>query len=51
MVTIQIPDTARIVWNTIGQLSIENRSPQESIFLATFENDTYFVDYSFYNGS
>jgi hypothetical protein len=49
-----IPITARIVWNTIEDKTLE-RDDQESIFLATFtdpiskEKDKHQIDYSYYN--
>jgi hypothetical protein len=51
---LKIPDTARIAWNTLDDLEME-RSDQESIFLATFDDvATNFkyrhqIDYSYYN--
>jgi methyl halide transferase len=49
-----IPDSARIAWNTISD-SVLERSDQESIFLATFDDIStntkykYQIDYSFYS--
>jgi methyl halide transferase len=51
---LQIPDSARIAWNTIADETLQ-REDQESIFLATFDDiETnakykYQIDYSFYN--
>jgi hypothetical protein len=54
MKKLNIPDSARIGWNTIEDTVVE-RDDQESIFLATFDDISskrphkYQIDYSYYN--
>jgi hypothetical protein len=51
---IKIPKTARIAWNTLDNKTME-RSDQESVFLATFDDPVsntphkFQIDYSYYN--
>ncbi|MDZ7879649.1 MAG: hypothetical protein U5L45_18370 [Saprospiraceae bacterium] len=47
---LNVPQSARISWNTLNEIPKKYRSNQESMFLATFEHNTYFIDLSFYDG-